>query len=87
MVSEAADRADEATGRRGDATDRPDDAGDATDRPDDAGDGGDAGSPLVDRWIALDRGWQALVLGLGIVGVHPVVELLGRMERLGIPTV
>ena len=77
MVSEAADRADEATGRRGDATDR----------PDDAGDGGDAGSPLVDRWIALDRGWQALVLGLGIVGVHVVVGLLGRIERLGIPTV
>ncbi|MFC6887844.1 hypothetical protein [Halorubrum trueperi] len=27
-------------------------------------------SPLVDRWIALDRGWQALALGLGIVVVH-----------------
>lgn len=25
---------------------------------------------LVDRWIALDRGWQALCLGIGIVAVH-----------------
>ena len=43
----------------------------------DAADGADAspetdgtGSRLVDRWTALDRGWQALALGLGIVAVH-----------------
>ena len=29
---------------------------------------------LVDRWTALDRGWQALALGLGIVAAH----LLGQ---------
>ena len=31
-------------------------------------------SPLVDRWTALDRGWQALVLGLGIVAVHLAIQ-------------
>ena len=30
----------------------------------------DADSSLVDRWTALDRGWQALALGLGIVAAH-----------------
>lgn len=25
---------------------------------------------LIDGWIALDRGWQALCLGLAIVGIH-----------------
>ena len=28
------------------------------------------GPTLVDRWTALDRGWQALCLGLAIVAVH-----------------
>jgi len=28
------------------------------------------GPTLVDRWTALDRGWQALCLGLAIVVVH-----------------
>jgi len=32
------------------------------------------GSRLVDRWLALDRGWQALALGLGIVAVHAAIQ-------------
>ncbi|SNR43575.1 hypothetical protein [Halorubrum vacuolatum] len=28
------------------------------------------GVTLADRWMALDRGWQALCLGLAIVAVH-----------------
>ncbi|WP_198945705.1 hypothetical protein [Halorubrum sp. SD612] len=36
--------------------------------------GGSAG--LVDRWTALDRGWQALALGLGIVAAHLVGQAL-----------
>ncbi|EMA61608.1 hypothetical protein C470_06203 [Halorubrum distributum JCM 13561] len=50
------------------------DAADATDgRPDPA----DATDPsLVDRWTALDRGWQALALGLGIVAAHLVGQAL-----------
>jgi len=44
-----------------DAADGPGDRADRTgDRPDAAA---RTGSPLVDRWLALDRGWQALVLG------------------------
>jgi hypothetical protein len=35
------------------------------------------GSPLVDRWTALDRGWQALALGLGIVAVHAAGQVAG----------
>jgi hypothetical protein len=35
------------------------------------------GSPLVDRWTALDRGWQALALGLGIVAAHAAGQLTG----------
>ena len=31
-------------------------------------------SALFDRWTALDRGWQALALGLGIVALHAVVQ-------------
>jgi len=31
---------------------------------------GETVSPLVDRWTALDRGWQALALGLAIVTAH-----------------
>ena len=34
-------------------------------RPEPADDTG-----AVDRWTALDRGWQALALGLGVVAVH-----------------
>lgn len=33
-----------------------------------------AGSPLVEQWLALDRGWQALALGLGIVAVHAAIQ-------------
>ena len=48
----------------------------AADRPADdeaiAGDG--TGSRLVDSWIALDRGWQALALGLAIVAAHAAVQ-------------
>ncbi|ELZ35925.1 hypothetical protein [Halorubrum tebenquichense] len=36
-----------------------------------AADGG-----VVDRWTALDRGWQALALGLGIVAAHLVGQAL-----------
>mgnify|MGYP007131704944 CR=1 FL=1 len=35
------------------------------------------GSPLVDRWTALDRGWQALALGLGIVAAHAAGQAAG----------
>jgi hypothetical protein len=35
------------------------------------------GSPLADRWLALDRGWQALALGLGVVAVHAAGQLAG----------
>jgi hypothetical protein len=35
------------------------------------------GSPLVDRWTALDRGWQALALGLGVVAVHAAAQAAG----------
>jgi hypothetical protein len=50
------------------------DAADGTDaRPSDP----DAtGRSLVDRWTALDRGWQALALGLGIVAAHLVGQAL-----------
>lgn len=51
---------------------------DAADGPraagDDATDGADP--TLVDRWLALDRGWQALALGLGIVAAHLVGQAL-----------
>ncbi len=33
------------------------------------------GSPIVDRWITVDRGWQALALGLGVVAVHLAAQL------------
>ena len=49
------------------------DAADGTDAPD-AADA--AGRSLVDRWTALDRGWQALALGLGIVAAHLVGQAL-----------
>ncbi|ELZ50441.1 hypothetical protein C464_02535 [Halorubrum coriense DSM 10284] len=39
--------------------------------PDDA-----TGSAAVDRWTALDRGWQALALGLGVVAAHLVGQAL-----------
>ncbi|MFC7188040.1 hypothetical protein [Halorubrum yunnanense] len=41
----------------------------------DAGDG--TASPLVDRWLALDRGWQALALGLGVVAAHAAGQAAG----------
>ncbi|WP_167551903.1 MULTISPECIES: hypothetical protein [Halorubrum] len=50
------------------------DAADGTDAG--AGDAGAAGPSLVDRWTALDRGWQALALGLGIVAAHLVGQVL-----------
>ncbi|WP_164471142.1 hypothetical protein [Halorubrum sp. CSM-61] len=37
----------------------------------------ETGSPLVDRWTALDRGWQALALGLGIVAAHAAGQVAG----------
>ncbi|WP_199233597.1 hypothetical protein [Halorubrum sp. SP9] len=50
------------------------DAADGTDARSGATDGAD--SSLVDRWTALDRGWQALALGLGIVAAHLVGQAL-----------
>ncbi|MDB2223880.1 hypothetical protein PN419_15305 [Halorubrum ezzemoulense] len=41
-----------------------------------ASDGPATGAGLVDRWTALDRGWQALALGLGIVAAHLVGQAL-----------
>ncbi|MGQ3328830.1 MULTISPECIES: hypothetical protein [Halorubrum] len=38
---------------------------------------GQPDSPLVDRWTALDRGWQALALGLGVVAVHAAGQVAG----------
>ncbi len=35
------------------------------------------GSALVDRWTALDRGWQALALGLGVVAAHAAGQAAG----------
>jgi hypothetical protein len=37
---------------------------------------GETDPSLVDRWTALDRGWQALALGLGIVAAHLVGQAL-----------
>ena len=45
---------------------------------------GGTGVRLVDGWTALDRGWQALALGLGIVVVHAVVDAFGGIGRLGL---
>jgi len=39
-----------------------------TDRADDRADG-----PLASRWRALDRGWQALLLGLAIVAASVAI--------------
>jgi hypothetical protein len=50
------------------------DAADGTDARPDAPDATDPS--LVDRWTALDRGWQALALGLGIVAAHLVGQAL-----------
>jgi len=67
-----------------DAADGPRTAGDNTGEAGkgaaDASDAADARgtrSPLVDRWIALDRGWQALALGLGIVAAHLAGQAAG----------
>ncbi|MFW5917034.1 MAG: hypothetical protein ACOCRD_01345 [Halorubrum sp.] len=49
-------------------------AGESGDRADGA-DG--TGSPLADRWVALDRGWQALALGLVIVAAHVAGQFAG----------
>ncbi|ACM56027.1 hypothetical protein [Halorubrum lacusprofundi] len=58
-----------------DAADGPGDRADRTgDRPDAAA---RTGSPLVDRWLALDRGWQALVLGLAVVAAHVAGQVAG----------
>jgi len=51
---------------------------DAADRPGDRADAADGtGSPLVDRWLALDRGWQALALGLAVVAAHAAGQVAG----------
>jgi len=33
-------------------------------------------STLASRWTALDRGWQALALGLGVVALHAVIQFV-----------
>ncbi|MFC5133316.1 MULTISPECIES: hypothetical protein [Haloferacaceae] len=38
------------------------------------GSGGVEGTRLARRWQALDRGWQALLLGLAVVAVHLVIQ-------------
>lgn len=38
------------------------------------GSSGVEGTRLARRWQALDRGWQALLLGLAIVAVHLVIQ-------------
>ena len=45
---------------------------DADSRPDAATD-----SPLAARWLALDRGWQALALGIAVVGAHLAGQAAG----------
>jgi hypothetical protein len=54
-------------------------ASDAAGDEPDAGTDRGTGSPLVDRWLALDRGWQALALGLGIVAAHAAGQLAGLL--------
>ncbi|WP_435095695.1 hypothetical protein [Halorubrum sp. N11] len=51
---------------------------DAADGPGDRTDAADGtDSPIVDRWLALDRGWQALALGLGVVAAHAAGQAVG----------
>lgn len=65
----------------GDAADGPraagEGAGDAGSGTTDTDDARGTGSPIVDRWTALDRGWQALALGLGIVAAHLAGQAAG----------
>ncbi|TKX80541.1 hypothetical protein [Halorubrum sp. SD626R] len=56
-----------------------DDAARAADGGDDTAPARETGSPLVDRWVALDRGWQALALGLGIVALHAAGQAAGLL--------
>ncbi|MEZ3163785.1 hypothetical protein ABNG03_04040 [Halorubrum sp. RMP-47] len=63
MVSDAADGPEERPDR--------DEEADAHAAPANAAD-----ASVVDRWTALDRGWQALALGLGIVAAHIVGQAL-----------
>jgi hypothetical protein len=53
------------------------DGGAPDERPVETGDARGTGSPLVDRWTELDRGWRALALGLGIVAAHAAGQLAG----------
>ncbi|WP_128904205.1 hypothetical protein [Halorubrum amylolyticum] len=58
-----------------DAADAP---GDPAERPGDPADDGDKfDSILADRWLALDRGWRALALGLGVVAAHAAGQAAG----------
>ena len=70
MVSDAADAPDERAEAPSDRANGPEDRSDA---------GGGTGSPLVDRWTALDRGWQALALGLGVVAAHAAGQAAGLL--------
>ena len=63
----------------GESTDVGSEPADAADGAVDVGEPRDAGSPLVDRWVALDRGWQALALGLGIVAAHAAGQAVGLL--------
>lgn len=74
MTRDAADGPRTAGDTAGDAGSGTTDA-DARGTTDDDAHG--TGSPLADRWIALDRGWQALALGLGIVAAHLAGQAAG----------
>jgi|GEM_PF-319062 len=52
-----------------------DERADNCDGVDDCDGGGrvPASSPITRRWCALDRGWQALALGLVVVGFNALV--------------
>jgi hypothetical protein len=58
-------------------SERGDDAAHADGAGDDAA--RETGSPLVDQWTALDRGWQALALGLGVVAAHAAGQVAGLL--------
>lgn len=66
---------DELTNGTDGSTDGPVHGADEADRTesDEPTDEGGIGDRVVDRWLALDRGWQALWLGLAIVVVHQLI--------------
>lgn len=51
--------------------------GDTGEEPDSDETAAGGGSALVDRWTGLDRGWQALALGVVIVAAHAAGQAAG----------